>query len=174
MGNNTNKVPLQNAGARMYNKIYNPNSRRMVNVQGKLGRQILQSYINTLQMGGADISFTGGAVIFDTVKKCLGCETEEEKEERLSREVLDREQDESHWPNTNVAPNWQMGNFRPSLKDFGYNKEQYDDAIRSYNAVNANIAWHKNVSGRTRDGLRRLGLREPATEDAMRQEMDRN
>lgn len=38
-----------------YNKIYNPQSGRMVNLQGKLGRQILQYYINTLQMGGSDI-----------------------------------------------------------------------------------------------------------------------
>ena len=39
----------------MYNKIYNPKSGRMVNLQGKLGRQILQSYITNLQMGGSDI-----------------------------------------------------------------------------------------------------------------------
>ena len=76
MGNNTNKVPLQNAGARMYKKIYNPNSGRMVNIQGKLGRQVLQFYINTLQMGGADISsLNGPPSVFDPnmVNRTFGC-----------------------------------------------------------------------------------------------------
>lgn len=77
MGNNTNKVPsLQKAGAKMYSKIYNPESGRMVNAQGKLGRQIIQSYINTLQMGGADISaLNGPPSVFDPnmINRSFGC-----------------------------------------------------------------------------------------------------
>ena len=65
MSNNTNIVPNQ-SGGNPYRKIFNPKSGRMVNLQGKLGEKILQSYISILQNGGADIStLNGESSIFD-------------------------------------------------------------------------------------------------------------
>ena len=37
----------------MYSKIVNPATGRKVSISGKLGKQILQNYLNSLQYGGA-------------------------------------------------------------------------------------------------------------------------
>ena len=145
-----------------YLYIYNPVNQSYVNLNSMMGKYVLHNYIQG-----------GGAVVFDAVRKCLGCENEEEKATAL----LNYEQDERNWHTTNLAPYANIGNIRPGLNAYGFTKqgkEEYDGAMEGYHAANSSIRFHHGpVGARTRQGLKRLHNRHPGAAMMVQEEMDR-